>query len=218
MGKINMLVAKFVDDNYMCDNISYANFGITIEEVMLVLPINENVDINYMSLKEKVVLLEISEENIVECQGNSAFYVNKAIPIRNLNNDELYILRLAACQNPYYAYEYAYYVDKKPIDKTRIAACQHPEWAFYYALSVDKKPTNETRSGACQHPEWAFYYAMNVDKKPTNETRSAACQHPELAYRYAYGVDQKPTGKTRNAVSKDQYYKKEYAKWEKSIC
>jgi hypothetical protein len=59
---------------------------------------------------------------------------------------------------------------------------------------------------------------MNVDKKPTNETRSAACQHPELAYRYAYGVDQKPTGKTRNAVSKDQYYKKEYAKWEKSIC
>jgi hypothetical protein len=187
-----MLVAKFVYDDYICDAISYDTFGAPIEKDMLVLPINEDVSIDSIELKETAVLLEILEENIVECKRNSYFKVNKAIPIRNLNNDELSILRTAACNDPECAYKYAFHVDQKPTDKTRNAACQNSGWAFYYALNVDKKPTNKTRSAACQHPEFAHWYACIVDKKPTPETRTAA--------------------------SKDQYFKKQYEQWEKSIC
>jgi hypothetical protein len=218
MGENNMLVAKFVDNDYMCDKISYDNFGTPIEKDMLVLPINEDVSIDYIELQEKAVLLEISEENIVEYQGNSAFHVNKAIPIRFLNDDELSIIKSAACQHPEHAYYYAKDVDKKPTNETRSAACQNPCYAYYYARYVDKKPTNETRSATCQNPYYAYLYAKFIDKNPTNETRSAACQNPDYAYRYAYIVDQKPTNETRNAASKDQYYKEQYAKWEKSIC
>jgi hypothetical protein len=203
MGENNMLVAKFVNNNYVCDNVSYAKFGIPVEKVMLVLPINENVDINPMKLKGKAILLKISENNIVDCQRNSAFYVNKAIPIRYLNNEELSILRSAAVQYPELAYEYAFYVDKKPTNETRSAACQHPELAYWYALSVDLNPTNKTRSAACQHPEYAYMYARYVDRKPTDETRSAAGQYPEFAYKYAKYVDQKPTNETGTNTTKN---------------
>jgi hypothetical protein len=213
-----MLVAKFVDDNYLFDNISYDNFGTPIEEDILVLPINENVDIKPMILKEKAILLEISEENIVKCKRNSSFYVNKAIPIRFLNDEELSILRTAACQTPCCAYYYAYYVDKKPTNETRSAAIQHPEYAYNYALDVDKKPTNETRTNACQNPGYAYWYAFYVDQKPIDETRSASCQDPFFAYLYAYSVDHKPTDETRTNASKNQFYKKQYAKWEKKTC
>jgi hypothetical protein len=188
MGEINMLVAKFVGNDYICDT----NFGIPIEEDILVLPINEDVSFNPMHLKEKSILLEISEENIVNCKKNRSFYVNKAIPIRYLNDGELSILRSAACQNP--------------------------ELAYDYAKNVDQKPTNETRTAACKNPYFAYLYAKYVDKKPTNETRNAACQNPEAAYWYAIYVYQKPTPETKDAVSKDKFYKREYAKWEKSIC
>jgi hypothetical protein len=192
MGEINMLVAKFVDNNYICDNISYANFGTPIEKVILVLPINEDVDINSIKFKEKAILLEISEENIINCKRNSSFKVNEAIPIRYLNDDELSILKSAACRKSEYAYKYAYYVDQKPTNETRTAACKNPSYAYYYARYVDKKPTDETRSIACQIPHYAFYYAKDVDKKPTDKTRTNA--------------------------SKDPYYKEQYTKWEKSIC
>jgi hypothetical protein len=244
MGKINMLVAKFVDDNYMCDKISYANFGIPIEEVMIVLPINEDVSFNPMNLKEKSILLEISEKNIFDCQRNRSFHVNKAIPIRNLNDEELSIIRFAACQNPEsayryalfvdqkptdktrsaackdsgYAYEYASNVDKKPTNETRSAACQNLYYAYYYARNIDKKPTNETRNAVCNDPYYAYYYALEVDRKPTDETRNAVCQSPECAYKYAKFVDKKPTNETRTAACKDPYYKEQYEKWEKSIC
>jgi hypothetical protein len=244
MGEINMLVAKLVDNNYMYDNISYANFGTPIEKVMLVLPINEDVSFNSMRFKEKVVLLEILEENIVNCKRNSYFKVNKATPVRNLNDDELSILRSAACKNPRCAYYYAYYVDQKPTNETRTAACKNPYYAFYYAKDVDQKPTNESRIVACKKSEYAYYYALYVDHKPTDETRSVSCKSPhfaylyalyidknptdetrtaacrcqEYAYRYAREVDKKPTPETKDAVSKDQYYKKEYERWEKSTC
>jgi hypothetical protein len=213
MGEINMLVAKFVDNNY-----KYDNFGISIEKEMLVLPINEDVDINRMRLDEKAILLEISEKNIVDCQRNTYFYVNEAIPIRYLNDEELSIIRNAACQYPKYAYKYALYVDKKPTNETKSAACKNPYYAYRYAYYIDKKPTNETRNAACNDPYYAYYYAVYVDQKPTDETRTAACQYPEFAYMYALEIDKKPTDETRSAVSKIQYYKEQYAKWEKSIC
>jgi hypothetical protein len=202
MGERNMLVAKFIDNNYMFDDISYDNFGIPIEEDILVLPINENVDFNFMKVKEKVVLLEISEENIVNCQRNSAFHVNKAIPIRSLNNDELSILRSAACQNPELAYYYALNVDQKPTNETRNAACQNPEFAYWYAFYVDQKPTNETRTNSCQNPELAYRYAKYIDQKPINETRNAVSKHPEFAYWYARNIDQKPTPETKKSCFK----------------
>jgi hypothetical protein len=212
-GRKNMLVAKFVDNN-----ISYANFGTPIEEDILVLPINEYVDVNSIILEEKAILLEISEEDIVKCQGNRAFHVTKAIPVRELNSDELSILRTAACKNSELAYYYARDVDKNPTNETRTNACQNPEHAYYYAKDVDKKPTNETRTNAGQCPEWAYLYAKYVDKKPTDETRSAVSKNPSYAYWYAIDVDKKSTPETRNAASKDPYFKEQYAKWEKSIC
>jgi hypothetical protein len=218
MGEINMLVAKFVDNNYMCGNISYDTFGIPIEQYMLVLPINEDVSIDSIELQKKAILLEVSEENIINCQRNSSFHVNKAIPIRYLNDEELSILKSAYCKNSYYAYNYAIYVDQKPTDETRNAACQKSETAYWYARDVDQKPTDKTRSVACQHPHFAYKYAKYVDRKPTNETRFGACRYPEYAFYYARDVDKKPTNETRNAVSKDPYYKEKYAKWEKTIC
>jgi hypothetical protein len=239
MGERNMLVAKFVDNNYKHDT-----FGTPIEKNILVLPINEDVDFNSMILDAKSILLEISEENIINCQRNSSFHVNKAIPIRFLNSDELSILRSAVCKNSELAYEYAKYVDKKPTPETRNAAYQNPCYAYKYALHIDKKPTNETRTAvckdpyyaylyakyvdqtptdetrfaACQHPGYAYNYAKYVDRKPTRETRSATCQHPEYAYYYAKFVDRKPTNETRTNASKDPYYKEKYEHWEKSIC
>jgi hypothetical protein len=244
MGEINMLVAKFVDNDYICNKTKFSNFGVPIEKDMLVLPINEDVSIDSIELKEKAVLLEISEENIVDCQRNTYFKVNKAIPIRNLNDEELSIIRSAACQISFYAYHYAICVDKKPTDKTRTAACKDPEFAYLYALEIDQKPinetrtasckepyyayhyaiyadqrpTNETRIAACKNPYYAYYYALYVDQKPTNETRIAACKEPYYAYHYAKYVDKKPTNKTKDAVSKDQHYKEQYEQWEKSTC
>jgi hypothetical protein len=214
MGEINMLVAKFVDDNYRQGNTSYSNFGIPVEKYMLVWPINEDVDINPNALNTKSILLEISEENIIYCQRNSAFHVNKAMPVRELNDDELSILRIAACQHQEWAYYYARYVDQKPTDETRNATCKEPYYAYNYAKYVDRKPTSETRFATCQHSEFAFYYAIDVDKKPTDETRIAACKDPCYAYLYAKDVDRKPTSETRINASKNQYYKNKYEHWE----
>jgi hypothetical protein len=218
MGEINMLVAKFVDDNYKYNNISYVNFGTPIEKVTLVLPINEDVSFNCMRFGKKAILLEISEENIVECQRNTYFKVNKFTPVRNLNDEELSILRTVACHDPYYAYWYARDVDQKPTNETRSAVCKNPDYAYWYARNIDQKPTDETRTAACKNSENAYYYALNVDQKPTNETRTAACKNMYFAYLYAKDVDQKPTDKTRTVVSKNQYYKERYEQWERSIC
>jgi hypothetical protein len=211
-----MLVAKFVDNDYICNKTKFSNFGMSIEKDILVLPINEEVEIAPMGLKGKAILLEISEEDIVDCKRNNSFHVNKAIPIRNLNDDELSIIRTAACKDPYYAYWYAIDVDKKPTNETRFSACQDPKYVYKYALYVDKKPTNKTRNAACQSPEYAYWYALYVDKNPTPETKLSACQSPKYAYWYALYVDKSPTQETKAAASKDQYYKREYERWEKN--
>ena len=98
-----------------------------------------------------------------------------------------------ACQDPIWAYNYAFRVDKEPREDTRAAACKHPQWAQIYAKGVDKAPRDDTRAGACKHPQWAYYYAKNVDKAPRDDTRASACKDPKWASYYARYVDKGTT-------------------------
>jgi hypothetical protein len=72
--------------------------------------------------------------------------------------------RETACQDPYYAYDYARYVDRVPRDDTRAAACRDPEYAYWYARDVDQGPRDDTRASACKHPECAYWYARDIDR------------------------------------------------------
>jgi hypothetical protein len=239
-----MLVAKFVYDNYIYDNISFFKFGIPIKKDMLVLPINEDVYLdNIVFLSKKAIILEILEEDILSCERNAQFKVRGGVPIRDINSEELSILRTAscklfncaynfsnyvdngptdltrtaACKDSWKAYLYAKNIEQKPTDETRTAACKNSEYAYMYARDIDKKPTEETRTAACMAPCYAYYYAMYIDRKPTDETRTAACWNVNYAYEYAIGIDKKPTDETRSAACQDPLIENKYKQWEKEL-
>ena len=80
------------------------------------------------------------------------------------------LTRNIACQDAWYAYKYARWIDKKPCKQTRDAACKGAHYAYKYAIYVDKRQCRQTRDAACQEALCAYYYAIEVDKLPTNET------------------------------------------------
>lgn len=47
-------------------------------------------------------------------------------------------------ETPEMAYEWAFYVDRKPMDDTREVAIRSPIWAFRYAAHIDQKPRVDT--------------------------------------------------------------------------
>jgi len=51
-----------------------------------------------------------------------------------------------------------------PRDDTRISACLDPYFAFSYAFYVDKESREDTRKATCENPEWAYCYALEIDK------------------------------------------------------
>jgi len=63
-------------------------------------------------------------------------------------------------------------------DEIRTLICElgNPWSAYYYARYIDKKPTDETRTASCRGSDGAYWYARYIDKKPTDETRTAACK------------------------------------------
>ena len=63
-------------------------------------------------------------------------------------------------QNPYYAYGYAYFIDKESRENTRNAACKDFRYA-YFMRDIDKRPREDTREAACKDPENAYYYAKH---------------------------------------------------------
>jgi hypothetical protein len=255
MGKIEMQVIKFVTKDFKSPGdygkLDYSKFGIPIEvkadpkeygqcaKGIHVVPISEDVNFEKVIFTGTMILLEVSEEDIVYCGKNGKMRVRKATPIRQVveSDEEWKIIRKAACKrpcyaymyaknvdknptdetktaasrDPYYAYWYVKYVDKNPTDKIRTAVCKEPVCAYEYARDVDKKPTDETRTAACKKLEYAYYYARDVDKKPTDETRTVACKSPCYAYMYARDVDQKSTDETRTAACKEPGYAYRYA-------
>jgi len=86
--------------------------------------------------------------------------------------------RQVACEDPYYAHQYARYVDQGPRNDTRQAACEDPIMAYNYARYVDKGPREDTRQAACGRPTLA-----TCPGRPW--------QRPTLAYNYAQYVDQR---------------------------
>ena len=114
--------------------------------------------------------------------------------------------------DPFYAYCYAKYVDKEPIDDTRQGACKDPEYAYWYAVEVDEYPRDDTRQGACKDPYYAYRYAIFVDEYPREDTRQGACKDPYYAYRYAIFVDEYPREDTFNAV-KGTIYEEDYLRY-----
>jgi hypothetical protein len=251
-----MQVIKFVTEDFKSPGryrqLDYSKFGISIEVAaepkesgqcgrgIHVVPISEDADLTNVIFTETMILLEVGIEDIVYCEGNGKMRVRKATPIRQVtkSDEEWWIIRTAACNDPLFAYMYAREVDKKPTDETRTAACQDSRYTYCYARDIDKKPTDETRTAACKDPEFAYMYARDIDKKPTDETRTAACkepiyaylyakyvdngptdetrigacQHPEWAYNYAIEVDKKPTEATRTAACQNPSYAYKYAR------
>lgn len=51
-----------------------------------------------------------------------------------------------------------------PSEKTRTIACENPYFAYQYAKEVDKCPHEDTRKGAYKSIYYAFEYAKNIDK------------------------------------------------------
>jgi len=98
-----------------------------------------------------------------------------------------------------------------PSDETRAKACEDPEWAYYYAFEVDRHPRDETRRAACREPQWAVLYAGYVDRYPRDDTRRAACGHPLSAFLYAVHVDRAYHEETYRAVRFSQW-EREYEK------
>jgi hypothetical protein len=210
MGERTMQVVKFVTKDFKSPGdygkLDYSKFGIPIEvdvdpeergqcaRGIHVVPINEDADFMNVPFTDTMILLEVAEEDIVYCEGNGKMRVRKATPVRQVkkSDKEWKIIRKAVCNEPGYAYQYAFYVDKKPTDGTRTAACKNSVYAYCYAIVVDNSPTDETRTAACKEPYYAYCYAREVDRKPTDETRTAA--------------------------SKDEFWKGRYERWEKEQC
>jgi hypothetical protein len=224
-----MQVVKFVTKDFKSpgnyEQLDYSKFGIPIEveadsrekgqcaKGIHVVPISKDADLENVVFTDTMILLEVEECDIVYCEGNGKMRVRKAIPVRQIveADEEWKIIRTAACKNPYYAYEYARYVDQRPTKETRKSVCKEPKYAYYYAKDIDKGATYETRTAACKDPGYAYRYARYVDQRPTKETRKSVCKEPKYAYYYAMDVDKGPTAETRTAACKDPYYAYYYA-------
>ena len=94
-------------------------------------------------------------------------------------------------------------------EERREAACETAYYAYYYAYDIDKCARDDTRKAACKESRWAYYYARDIDKGPREDTREVACKDPEDAYWYAEDVD-KCFHKDTWAVVKDTKYEKKY--------
>ena len=71
-------------------------------------------------------------------------------------------------------------------DEIRTLICElgNPWCAYWYAKWVDKKPTDETRTAACKDSKYADWYAQDIDGKPTDETRNAAYKNKRSKKEY----------------------------------
>ena len=109
-------------------------------------------------------------EDLVKGIDDIYDYIHDNLEVLQKNKD---YFREYFLNNPYYAYFYAKYVDKGPMEDTRKAACKDPEYAYYYAVYVDKGPRDDTRKAACRDSENAYYYARFVDECPRDDTFKA---------------------------------------------
>jgi hypothetical protein len=63
-----------------------------------------------------------------------------------------------------YAYNYAYYVDRKPNDETRKASCGDPGFSYNYAVGIDRCYTEETFAATSPNIERLVEYISHVPK------------------------------------------------------
>jgi len=129
---------------------------------------------NNLLTKEDIILicLDDPEKLTVDIQNNKILRSDEMRELVCLFND---------ARN---AYWYAEEIDNEiPHILTRKVACLEPFWAYQYALRIDKKPRKDTRTAACALEWLAFRYAENVDKKPRNETRRASKGTWSIDYR-----------------------------------
>jgi hypothetical protein len=104
---------------------------------------------------------------------------NKALLLGGTNH-----LRSTACKSAKYAYQYAWNIDKKPLDQTRKAACKDSAYAYWYALYVDKQPHDKTRIAVCKSPYYAYCYASYIDQLFHPKTFQAVLNNPSICLLY----------------------------------
>ena len=134
-------------------------------------------------------------------------------------------------QNPYYAYGYAYFIDKESRENTMPHAkilyayfyeryrqtpkrryprssMQRSRKCILLCKTWDKEPREDTRKAACENSEFAYFYAFDIDKCPREITRNAACKDPKCAYLYAKDIDKGFHEDTWKAIKGTKYEEK----------
>jgi hypothetical protein len=161
-------------------------------------------------------VVEVDEEVIVDIEGKVKFPYGEVVYSGEMEGALALIaggvnkIREWICQDPRWAYRYAFYVDGEPRDDTRASACKDPYWAYHYSVKVDKGPHEDTRAAACKDPAWALRYALHMDKGPRDDTRTACCKDPHTAYEYSQGF-RRPHEDIRTAVCTNSRWAYRYA-------
>jgi|SRR5690606_14575744 len=80
----------------------------------------------------------------------------------NIPGSDIKALQAKACEDPYYAYNFAKYISGADIKYCQEHACKEPRWAYIFAIDIPGADIKYCQEHACKKPNWAHMFASHI--------------------------------------------------------
>ena len=121
-------------------------------------------------INSNIITIKDQEEALTDSCW-SFYFANEKIP-----GSDIEALQAKACENPYWAYKFAYYILGADIKYCQEHACKDPKWAYVFARDIPGADIKYCQEHACRNPEWAYNFALYVTGAD-KEYCKQACEH-----------------------------------------